>query len=214
MMAPTHVFASLLFSSPLLFISPESAPLIFIAAIIGGFFPDLDLLYGVHRKTLHLPVAYLVLAVVLAIIAFIYTIPFTVGLAALAIGVCSHVFGDLLGAGLEHEPWKQTSDKGVYNHMDGEWIAPTFILGHDGSLKDLLVLLFMAPFIAGFYSEVLYIKEFVVVVILLAVVYSVTRKVLPTIEEHLYKNTKIGRYLLTRFLYAESEAERPWESEK
>lgn len=212
MMAPTHVFVALLFSSPLMLLSPESALLIFVAAVVGGFFPDFDLFFGTHRKTLHFPTGYLAAVLFFGLITLVYTTPLTLVLASVAIGVSSHVFGDLLGAGLEHEPWKQTSDKGVYNHVRKEWLAPTFLLGHDGSYKDLLVLLVISPVIYRLYTDVPYIQGFVIGIILLSIVYSVTRKVLPTIEEYLYKNTKMGKFLFETFLY-DSEAKRPWQSE-
>lgn len=212
MMAPTHVFVSLLLASPLLLIAPEASIFVFAFAVIGGFLPDFDLFFGTHRKTLHFPSGYFVGSLVFILIAFVYTTVGTISLAALAIGVCSHVFGDILGAGLEYKPWEKTSDRGVYNHIEDEWIAPTYILGHDGSLRDFTALLFMSPLVFFVYSDVSFIVEFIVGIVLLALLYSALRKILPSIEEYLYKNSEISRKLLDMFLY-DSESDRPWKAE-
>lgn len=211
-MAPTHVFASLLLASPLLLVSPESALLVFIPAFIGGFFPDLDLFFGIHRKSLHFPMMYLSLAVFSGILAAVYTTNITIVLAAFTIGICSHVFGDILGAGLEHKPWEKTSDKGVYNHMSEEWISPTHIIGYDGSLKDLFVLILMSPVVFYMYRDIAYMREFVASVIVIGIIYSILRKILPEVEKYLYKNTKIGRFLIENFLH-DSESDKPWKVE-
>ena len=55
-MLPTHAFVALLFSSSLLFVWPEYGVVIFLAGMLGGILPDIDLLFGEHRKSLHFPI--------------------------------------------------------------------------------------------------------------------------------------------------------------
>ncbi len=62
MMATTHALAGLLLGAVALLVAPDFASVAMLAGFAGGVFPDLDL-PGKHRKTLHFPVYYSVLAV-------------------------------------------------------------------------------------------------------------------------------------------------------
>ena len=80
MMATTHVFGALALAALVAVLVPEFALVVAIAAIVGGFFPDLDL-YAGHRKTLHFPVYYSIAALPAAVVAVLVPTPGTVALA-------------------------------------------------------------------------------------------------------------------------------------
>ncbi|MFC6811755.1 metal-dependent hydrolase, partial [Natrialbaceae archaeon GCM10025810] len=109
MMATTHAFAGMALALPVLATAPEFAPAAFVAGLVGGLVPDLDL-YAGHRKTLHYPVyapIAAVLAVAMALLApSTATVALAVGLAAAAL----HAVTDVAGGGLELRPWLAGSE--------------------------------------------------------------------------------------------------------
>jgi hypothetical protein len=44
---------------------------------------------------------------------------------------------DIYGGGLELRPWEGTSERAVYDHASGEWLAPRRLVAYDGSPSDL-----------------------------------------------------------------------------
>jgi len=112
-------------------------PIAAMSAVAGSVAPDLDLYYG-HRKTLHYPV----LAPVAALLAggLAVVLGGSLALFALAlflVAAAVHVWLDVLGGGLELRPWEGTSEKAVYDHVRGRWIAPRRWVPYDGSPEDL-----------------------------------------------------------------------------
>ncbi|WP_089789547.1 hypothetical protein [Natronobacterium haloterrestre] len=135
-MATTHALWGMLLAVPVLAVAPEHAPAAFLAGLVGGLAPDLDL-YAGHRKTLHYPVyASIAAGSALAIAALspsTWTIGAAVGLAAAAL----HAVTDALGGGLELRPWEGTSDRAVYSHFHGRWLRPRRLVRYDGAPEDL-----------------------------------------------------------------------------
>jgi len=140
MMAFTHLLMSLALAalvSPL--VSDTVAPPVVLAiVVVGGLAPDLDFLAR-HRRTLHHPVGFPVLALVsLGVFAA------TGVSAALLLGLwfvanALHVLADLLAGSAERAPWDPVTEFGVYNHILGRWHRPRRIVQYSGSRGDLLL---------------------------------------------------------------------------
>lgn len=138
MMLPTHVVVGLAVAAPLLAVDPSLAPAGLAGAAIGSVFPDLDL-YAGHRRTLHFPTGYVLLAVPLVLAALSTPVPWLVATAFAAVGAALHSRMDRYGGGLELEPWQGTSQRAVYDHVRGEWRAPKRWVRYDGSPGDALL---------------------------------------------------------------------------
>ena len=136
MMATTHALMGVALAAVVATVSPEHAPVAAASALAGGVFPDLDL-YGDHRKHLHFPVYYSLLAVVTVAVSIVFTRPATVAMAAFLVGAALHSASDALGGGLELEPWRGESDRAVYSHFHGQWIVPQRWIRYDGAPEDL-----------------------------------------------------------------------------
>jgi len=138
MMLPTHVLGGMLLAAPLVRVAPELAPIGFVAGFLGGLFPDLDMYVG-HRKTLHFPVYYSAFAALALFAALAVPSAATVGAALFLLGAAVHSVADMYGGGLELRPWEGNSDRAVYDHYRGTWIAPRQLVRYDGAVEDLAV---------------------------------------------------------------------------
>ncbi|WP_128906498.1 metal-dependent hydrolase [Halorubrum amylolyticum] len=136
MMLPTHVLGGMLLATPLVRVAPELAPIGFVAGFLGGLFPDLDMYVG-HRKTLHFPVYYGLFAALALLAALVAPSTATVGAALFLLGAAVHSAADMYGGGLELRPWEGNSDRAVYDHYRGRWIAPRRLVRYDGAVEDL-----------------------------------------------------------------------------
>jgi len=136
MMLPTHVLGGMLLAAPLVRVAPELAPIGFVAGFLGGLFPDLDMYVG-HRKTLHFPVYYSAFAALALFAALAVPSAATVGAALFLLGAAVHSVADMYGGGLELRPWEGNSDRAVYDHYRGTWIAPRQLVRYDGAVEDL-----------------------------------------------------------------------------
>jgi hypothetical protein len=180
MMLPTHALAGLLLAAPLLVIAPELAGIGLLSGLLGGVWPDLDLYTG-HRKTLHYPVYYSLLAAVAVPVAvFFGTVP-TVAVACFFSAAALHSVADVFGGGLELRPWEGTSDRAVYSHYHGRWIAPLRLVRYDGAPEDLLLSMAIAlPLFVVLHGGF----EFLLVGMLaIAVAYTLVRRILPQLAE-------------------------------
>lgn len=139
MMLPTHAVVGLALAAPLSVVAPDIAPVALAGALAGSIFPDLDL-YAGHRRTLHYPTIYALLAVPTVLVAVLLSHVVLVGTAAFLVGAAVHCRMDRYGGGLELEPWQGTSDRAVYDHVRDEWRTPKRWIRYDGSPRDLLVL--------------------------------------------------------------------------
>lgn len=138
MMATTHVLAAVALATLSAGVAPEFAPVAVAAAAVGGLFPDLDV-YGAHRRTLHFPVYYPLATALAAALAVVVPTVATVGATWFLAGAALHAASDALGGGLELRPWEATSDRAVYSHFHGRWLAPRRVIRYDGSPEDLAV---------------------------------------------------------------------------
>ncbi|MFB1066617.1 metal-dependent hydrolase [Natrinema sp. H-ect4] len=193
MMLPTHALVGLALALPLVILAPEFAGVALTAGLLGGILPDLDMYLG-HRKTLHYPVYYSVLGV--AVVPFAVLLPTAATIAAtfLLLGAAVHSVMDIFGGGLELRPWEATSSRAVYDHRRGRWLAPRRWVRYDGAPEDLLLSLGIAVPLLIALDGVL--RLIVGAALVVAVVYTAVRRLLPTIAEVLVVRTLPDRFLV------------------
>ncbi|GAB7091534.1 hypothetical protein JCM18237_18050 [Halorubrum luteum] len=143
MMLPTHAAVGLALAAPLAIVAPDLATAVLTGSLLGSVFPDLDL-YAGHRRTLHYPTVYPILAGVAAVVAFLLGTALAAGVAAFLLGAAAHCRMDRYGGGLELRPWEGTSQRAVYDHVHGRWRRPKRWIEYDGSPGDLLLLTVLA----------------------------------------------------------------------
>ncbi|MFC4448870.1 metal-dependent hydrolase [Halorussus aquaticus] len=181
MMATTHALFGMALGAVALFVAPEYATAAIAAGAVGGLFPDLDLA-GDHRKDLHFPVYYSLLALPALALAAVAPTEATVAAAVFLASAAVHSASDALGGGLELRPWLGTSDRAVYDHRRGRWVAPRRWVRYDGAPEDLLLAaVFAVP-------GVLYAGRLQLVVLAflgVSTVYAVFRKRLVEVGESL-----------------------------
>nr|WP_222844923.1 metal-dependent hydrolase [Haloplanus rubicundus] len=175
-MLPTHAIAGMVLALPVAYVRPEFAAVALVAGFVGGVVPDLDL-YAGHRKTLHYPVYAPPLAAVALVIAAWHPTTATVGVAFVLGGAAVHSLADVLGAGLELRPWEATSDRAVYDHHRGRWIAPRRWVRYDGSPRDLFLAVGLATPLLVTLDATL--RGVVLATLAVAVGYTAVRRVLP-----------------------------------
>lgn len=177
MMVLTHVAVGLALAVPVALVAPEYALAAAIGGGVGGFVPDLDLLAGEHRKTLHFPVLSIPPAVAAAIVAVLAPSPPTVGLAVGTVAFAVHSASDALGAGEELRPWERTNPDAVYDHRSGRWLRARYLVPYDGHPIDLLVTTAaLLPVVLVYDGPVRWIAG---VMVGLATVYTTIRKYVP-----------------------------------
>ncbi len=138
-MLPTHAVIGLAIAAPLVVLRPEIAPVALAGALVGSILPDLDL-YAGHRRTLHYPTGFALVALPAVGLAVAVSTTVTVGIAAIVAGAAVHCRLDRYGGGLELRPWEGTSDRAVYDHVRGRWRRPKRWIRYDGAAEDLLLL--------------------------------------------------------------------------
>ncbi len=182
MMLPTHALVGMLLALPAAAIFPEASGIVLAAGLLGGTFPDLDM-YAGHRKTLHYPVYYSLLAGGATVVALAVTLPAAVPAAVFLGAAAVHSISDVFGGGLELHPWEGTSDRAVYDHYRGRWLRPRQWVGYDGSPGDLLlsagVALPLWVAVGGRFRWV------IVAALAVGAVYTAVRRLLPTIAIYL-----------------------------
>lgn len=187
MMATTHAFAGLLVAAPIAVFFPEHATPVALAALSGGVFPDLDVFIGRHRRTLHFPVLYWGLCLGLGVAGLVVGLPELLYAAVFVLAAALHSVSDVLGGGLEKEPWKQTTDCAVYCHVSTRWVAPRHYIAYDGSKGDLLATCILATSAVA-YAGVPHLWLIVGGGIGIAAGYTLVRRWLPAVEDWLYEN--------------------------
>lgn len=177
MMVLTHVLAGLLLAVPVAVVAPSLAGPAAVGGIVGGLLPDIDLLRGEHRKTLHFPVLGLLPAGIAVVVALLAPGPLTVTVAVGAAAFVVHSASDAVGGGRELRPWERTNTEAVYDHARGRWLAARYVVPYDGHPRDLLVAALAALPVLAVYDGL--VRWFVVASLLLGAVYALVRKRIP-----------------------------------
>jgi phosphate/sulfate permease len=150
MMVTTHAVVGATVGVGVGLVAPEYATVAATAGFAGGIVPDLDLAVGDHRRTLHFPVYYWLVALPAAAVATAVPGPATVGLAVALLAAAVHSASDALGAGEELRPWEATTDDAVYSHWHGRWLRARRWVRYDGAPADLaLTAAFALPPVAA-----------------------------------------------------------------
>lgn len=178
MMLPTHALAGMLLALPVVAVAPEFGSVALAAGFLGGILPDLDMYVG-HRRTLHYPVYFSVVATGVGALAVLVPTALTVGAAVFLLGAALHSVTDVLGGGLELRPWEATSDRAVYDHYRDRWLTPRRWVTYDGSPGDLaLSIVLAAPLLVTVDTGL---RWMVVAALGVAVVYAALRRVLASV---------------------------------
>ncbi|WP_115864029.1 metal-dependent hydrolase [Halorussus litoreus] len=180
MMNTTHAAMGVALAAPLVVVAPEFALAAALAGFFGGSFPDLDLLGGQHRRTLHFPVYYSAAALVAALVVLFAPQQSTVAGAFFLLSAAVHCVADAAGGGLELRPWEATDDRGVYVHPAGRWVRARRWIRYDGAPEDLLLAaVFSLPGLVLFDG---WVRRLTVAALSVSVVYVAVRKRLPDVE--------------------------------
>lgn len=181
MMATTHALFGMALGAVSLLVAPEYATTAIAAGALGGLFPDFDMPWD-HRKTLHFPVYFSLAAVPALVGAVLAPSALTVAVAVFLLAAAAHAASDALGGGLELRPWKGESDRAVYDHFNGRWVAPRRWIPYDGAPEDLLLATALAV------PGLVYVRPLQALVLGflgVSVVYAALRKRLVTFGERL-----------------------------
>jgi hypothetical protein len=176
-MTTTHVAAGVLLALPVAAVAPEYGALAGAAAVCGGLFPDLDAFVGVHRKSLHFPVYYPVVALLAAVGALVVPGPATVATAVFFAAAGLHAASDVFGGTADARPWTGSSTRAVYVHALGRWVAPRRFVRYDGAPEDFVV--GVALTIPGLLWYDGAVRGLLLVGLILAAVYTAFRRQIP-----------------------------------
>jgi hypothetical protein len=177
MMMLTHVAVGLTLAVPVAVLAPEFGLAAAVGGALGGFVPDIDLLWGQHRKTLHFPVLGVVPALVGVAGAVLVPGTLTAGAAVGGVAFLVHAVSDALGAGEELRPWERTNPDAVYDHVRGRWLRARYLVPYDGHPRDLGVAVAVAiPVLVVYDGPV---RWFTVSVLVVATAYTAVRKRVP-----------------------------------
>nr|WP_233739964.1 metal-dependent hydrolase [Halovenus carboxidivorans] len=161
-------------------VAPEFAGVALWGGLVGGVVPDLDMVVA-HRKTLHFPTYYSVLAGGSVVLALLVPTALTVAAMAALVGAAVHSVMDILGGGLSLRPWEATSDRAVYDHYRQHWYAPKRWVRYDGSPEGLVLTLLLGAVLWTVVDGAL--RWPVVASVVVAVVYTAVRRRLPTLGQ-------------------------------
>lgn len=189
MMLPTHALLGLLAALPLAAVAPGSAEPVLVAGLLGGVVPDADM-YAGHRKTLHFPVYGTAAALAVAGVAAVWWTPVTAAATAFFLGMALHSLSDAFGGGLELRPWRATSERAVFDHHRGAWIAPRRWVRYDGAPEDLVLSLALGLPLLVFLGDPL--RVVVGASLGVAIVYTAIRRSLPAVAERFIDGGFLG----------------------
>ncbi|AFK19945.1 hypothetical protein E6P09_00410 [Haloferax mediterranei ATCC 33500] len=171
---------SLALAAAVAVVAPAVAPLVAVVALVGGVFPDLDMVVGVHRKTLHQFEAFTIGMLLFGALAATTRAPVAV-LAATGFAAASlHCVADYFGGSSEPNPWEAKTDRGIYVRTAGGWVAPRRIAAYDGSPGDLTLAAILS--VPGFTTLGDGARTVLIGSLLVGVGYTIVRKRVPQLS--------------------------------
>jgi len=180
-MAPTHALLGLGIAVAVARVDPALGTAAAAGGLVGGFAPDLDVLVGQHRKTLHAPLLGFVPALLAGAYALARPSPLAVAFAVGFLGAAVHSASDVLGGGRELRPWERTNRDGVYCHALGRWFRARYVVPYDGSPHDAVLAGVLAvPVVLTFAGPVRWVA---VALVSVGVVYALVRRRIPDYVE-------------------------------
>ena len=169
-MITTHILVGGCLGLLSTFLSPGHVTTAILAGMVGGMVPDLDI-FMEHRKTLHRPIQFTVLSILLLMLVMVQPSELTVVLAFTVSSMLLHSVFDIFSNGKTMRPEIETDDRAVYNHVKSEWIEPRrWVL--DASRPDLIITLSAATALL-FTSQLVLLTQTVMAT---GVVYFFTKK--------------------------------------
>lgn len=196
-MLPTHVNSSIfLISLAAATFSFELSAILLSIVLVASIFPDLDMIVGIHRKTLHPVVVYAAVTALITPIFFLSqnTIIGYLGLFTLFCTI--HTAVDVLGTGAEKRPWEHNNDNAIYSASMQKWLKARRVFNYDGSPLDLIVL--MASTAAIFYTANLpqMFEILIFTLLVIGIIYTAVRRTLPKLEEYFFENSRVIRVII------------------
>lgn len=173
MMIFTHILIGVLLATGAAQLSTLPTSYFLILGALGGILPDVDMLF-IHRKTLHYPVMFSALTIVLILVYPFIQSELLLMLIAVTSAAAVHCLMDTLGGGKEMRPWLEADERAVYNHFHQRWIEPLRIF-YDGSLPDLLISVGSAVAILSVVSAEF--NLWIIALVVLAVIYTLFRRI-------------------------------------
>ncbi|EMA05457.1 hypothetical protein C438_10016 [Haloferax denitrificans ATCC 35960] len=171
---------SLALAAAVAVVAPAAAPLVVAAALVGGVFPDLDMVVGVHRKTFHQVEAFVVGSVGAVAVAVVTGDPLAAAAATGFVAAALHCAADYLGGSSEARPWEARTDRGVYVRSLGGWVEPRRLAAYDGSPGDFA--LAAALSVPGFLTLGDGARGVLLASLAVGVAYTVVRKRVPQLS--------------------------------
>lgn len=175
MMATTHGFAGLAVVAPVVYALPDLAVPLAVGALLGGLVPDLDLVLE-HRRTLHFPVYGGVVAVPAVALALFAPSSATAAFAAFTVAAWLHAASDALGGGLEMDPWRNPTERAVYDHWRGVWVRPRRWIRYDGAPEDAALAVALAVPALAVADGRAWLEGVVVVGVAVSIAYALARR--------------------------------------
>ena len=194
-MLPTHISIGLILFLLISNIYKDYSSLILLASVIGSIFPDLDMIYMKHRKTLHPIFIYLFLSILFLLMASIINNLYIILLFVIFLASFIHTLFDIFGTGAEKYPWKHNNNDAIYSYLLQKWIQGRRYIAYDGSPMDLLLLLCCSILFIE-YNDIIEYNIIIYICILIGLIYTLLRKRLPKIENYLYENIKVARFII------------------
>ncbi|SDQ09587.1 hypothetical protein [Halopelagius longus] len=179
-MAMTHVAVGLALAAPVALVAPDLAPAALAGSLAGGVFPDLDMVVGEHRRTLHVAEAYALSAVVCLALAAVVPSALSTAAAAFFVAATLHPIFDLAGGSTEARPWEAATNRGVYLRSAGGWVAPRRWIRYDGAPADFALAVVLA--VPGLVLYGPTVRAGTVALLVVGALYTLARKRIPQLS--------------------------------
>lgn len=194
MMLPTHIVIGLILFLPISNIYQNYPSVILLASITGSIFPDFDMIYMNHRKTLHPIFIYFSLSIIFLLLSIVTDNLYIIFLSVMIPASFIHTLFDTFGTNRKKHPWKYDNKNVVYSYILGRWIKGRRYIEYDGCIKDLLLLLF-SSILFIYYNNMIKYTVVVYICISIGLTYTLVRKRVPKIENYIYENIDAIRYI-------------------